>query len=399
MNSLESPAARRVPVTVLSGFLGSGKTTLLNRILRNRQGERIAVIVNDIGQVNIDAELIRSAKAEKGPVDVEIIELTDGCICCAIQEDLMSELFELASSGRFDRIVIECTGLAEPGLLARGLEFSRTAPRGVQSVVEIHSFVTLVDGPAFLNRCRESRASGPDESLAQSVLKRALNGPPIIELMIEQIECADLLIANKKDRLDPDDCRELAAVLRALNPRAEVRFAEFADIPILDLHGEARFDPVETMRSAPWLRPLPDGVDLDAGLPEAPRHDHGVLEKRHGIKMFVFRSRRPFDDLAFERLVNRKLTGVLRAKGLFWTRDEPDMAREMSVAGGFARLSELGTWWVERVRMGESSKADVPQVIMDRWDEAHGDRRQELIFLGIDLDEAALRTELEACLI
>ncbi|MBG86267.1 MAG: hypothetical protein CMO80_05130 [Verrucomicrobiales bacterium] len=394
----QSKTSRIVPVTFLSGFLGAGKTTLLNHVLKNAGERRIAVVVNDLGEVNIDGELIRGNAAE---TNSPVMEITDGCFCCNIQEDLIQALLELSQRRpTYDHIIVEASGAGEPEGLVRTVDRAGVFMPQLSEVIGIHSLVTVINSPLVLEEWRRMKDAKKlvDANLSVSI-------EPVFELMVHQIECADLLLANKDDRLNETDRKELQTLVRAMNERAELKFISEGEAAVDDLFGPVRFELKSTICGARWMSDLRETKEPEKPLlsisldrPSSSRDQRGAAYNRHGLSSFVYRARLPFRGDAFNKLLAQALPGVIRAKGFYWVDRDPRDVNLLSVSGNIMRRNVLGHWWADRVKSGECRRSDVPEIIEPQWEEPHGDRRQELVFIGTNLDEEGLCKQLDSCL-
>lgn len=383
-------------VTVLCGFLGAGKTTLLNHLLSQAEGRQWAAVVNDVAAINIDAAVVRSARGDRG----EIVELGNGCVCCSSRDELGETIAELAASGKYEQILVETTGVAEPRGIASLFVQKNPFGRSLSFFAQLSNLVSVIDSAQFLREWSEhnGRAS------LRSVPERGTR--PVFELILEQIECADVILLNKSDLISEAQRDEIETLVRGLNPRAEIVATERSQISVEFLLDRSRFDAPTTLSAASWLQTLntltstpsgggPSLVAKPSARPgTAPRH-----EVRFGIRSFIFQARRPFDRAKFERVIARELPGLLRAKGFFWVDDQPDEVGFLSVAGGVVRYDFLNYWWAALVESGRASKEETPPPLKAAWQEPYGDRRQELVFIGVDLNEAEIRRSLEACLV
>lgn len=405
----------QISVTILSGFLGAGKTTVLNHLLRHAHGERIAVIVNDIGEVNIDADLIRSeVRTLEGSPQNEVVELSGGCICCTIQGDLAFAIMDLAQKGNIDHILIESTGVAEPTQIVH--TFLSPGPNGksLSDVVHIDSLVTVVDAAFFLREWQANAAKGTDRDLLRQRDER-----PVFELIIEQIECADLLVLNKIDMVDDEERRELCVILDELNRRAvkyECENGKLENPSILHNH---TFDLDATLSGASWLQSLnkedsaADPLELSSPqtfrkvvpspssliLPSLSKALDPIGKAQQGLVTLVYRSRKPFHAEKFAHVLNTSIPGLLRAKGYCWIEGNNEQVGFLSIAGATTRCDFIGTWWITALEKGNIDRSQIPGEVERKWESPHGDRRQEIVFIGFRLDRDRLQTELDACLL
>jgi G3E family GTPase len=372
---------RRLPVTVLSGFLGAGKTSVLKNILANREGLRVALIVNDMAEANIDAALVGHGAAAVSRLGEKIVELSNGCICCTLREDLLVEVARLAREGRFDYLVIESTGIAEPLPVAETFTFAGEDGVSLGDVARLDTMVTVVDGFNFFNDYASDdllqdrgQAAGPedDRTLAQ--------------LLAEQIEFADVIILNKTDLLTENRREIVTRLVRTLNPDARFLLAEHGRVSVKELLDTRRFSFDAAAKSPLWLRTL--------------RGEEHPETDEYGIRSFVYRARRPFHPERFYAWTVTPPPGVVRSKGFFWLATRPDHVGEWSHAGGICRVDTAGEWWAATPKADWPATPEARAVVAKHWEEPHGDRRQELVFIGTaEMDEPALRASLDACLL
>lgn len=385
----------RPPVTVLCGFLGAGKTTLLNHLLAQAEGRRWAAVVNDVAAINIDGERVRSST----PAGTEVIALGNGCVCCTQRDELGEMIAELAATGGYEHILVETTGVAEPRGIANLFVRPNPFGRSLAQFATLSTLVTVIDSPSFLREWHaHNTASAPRATIAGA----ASAVRPLFELMVEQAECADVIVLNKTDLISDDDRAQIDGLIRGLNPRAEIVEAEHGQISSEWLMGRVRFDATTTLGAAAWIRTLnalapgaaaqkPGGKPITP--PAVPAH-----ETKYGLRSFVFQARQPFEREKLEAFFARAQPGLVRAKGFFWLAERPDEMGFVSLAGGTVRYEFLNYWWAAMIERGRVNPADRPEAIRALWVEPHGDRRQELVFIGVDVDEPTLRRALEACL-
>ncbi|CAI49002.1 CobW domain protein [Natronomonas pharaonis DSM 2160] len=377
-----------IPVTVLSGGLGAGKTTTLNRLLHESGDRSIAVLVNDMGDINVDAELL--ASGTDLAADGRVAELSNGCICCELQTDLETEVARLASEQTFDYLVVESSGISEPEPVAR---LFTTASRAA-AAYDLDTMVTVVDASQFVEafgdspRLERTAAPGDEER-------------PLSDLLVEQLEFADVVLLNKRDLVDESALDRAETLITALAPRVEIIRTEHGCVDPDDILGTGRFDPVETGSGAGWRQAIDHGDESHAhgGHTHDHDHDHDHIhpESEYGITSFTYRRRRPFDPDELLEQLRTLPSSVVRAKGPFWAAGRDETAFLLSLAGPTVQIEVLGPWLaglpdIER-EMYRNSRPDVS------WHDEHGDRRTELVFIGRDIDADALTSQLDACLV
>lgn len=377
-------------VTVLGGFLGAGKTTLLRHLLGQARsagsGRKWAAIVNDLAAVNIDAQVVADAGAQR------VVELGNGCVCCTVRDELAETVAELAATrstssgqaGRYEHIFIETTGVAEPRAVADLFIRKNAFGRSLADFARLQTLVTVVDVPGWRRARKESGTA-----------VAAAGTKPVFELMLTQVETADVVVLNKCDAATAEEAGQVEAMVRGLNPRAEIFRTEQGQLPVEVLLGRVRFDAVETLRAARWVRVL--GAPRVGALAPAGAGRH---VEDYGISSMVYTARRPMVEARLLALLAGGLPpGLLRAKGFFWLAERPADIGFLSIAGGAVRQEFVGTWAAELCARGVITAAEISESARAKWVEPHGDRRQELVFIGTALDEPALRAALEGCLI
>ncbi|MSU68634.1 MAG: GTP-binding protein [Opitutaceae bacterium] len=433
------------PVTVLCGFLGAGKTTLLRHLLGQAEGRRWAAVVNDVAAINVDAQVVQGAgaRATGSGEAPRVVQLSNGCVCCSVKDELAETVAELCAGGRgnrsggegesgrgsegetagavkFDHVLIETTGVADPRGVADLFVRKNRFGRSLSDFARLSALVTVIDARGFLEAMRKGRgavgAEAGRKTKEEEERERVGGGvKPVFELMVDQAECADVLVLNKCDVVSEEELVRLEAILRGLNPRAEILRTEQGQIASEVLLDRVRFDEKATLGAARWIRVLQGGAAekrdggvasptavaaaavLGAGVwkPNMARH-----EEEYGIRSVVFAARRAFVREKFLTWLAEELpAGLLRAKGFFWFAEQAADIGFLSVAGGGVRTEFVGTWAAALVEAGVITAAAVPANARGKWVEPQGDRRVELVFIGVGLDEATIRAGLAACLL
>lgn len=371
----------QLPVTVLSGFLGAGKTTVLSHVLNNRQGKKVAVIVNDMSEINIDSAIVQN-EVSLNRSEEKLVEMSNGCICCTLREDLLEEVTNLANDGRFDYLLIESTGISEPLPVAETFTFADESGVSLSDVANLDTMVTVVDAVNFLSDYDAARyLHDTGESLGEDDTRN------VADLLVDQVEFADVILVSKTDLADPVDIERLTAILKTLNTHARVIPIDNGQVDLDAIMNTGSFDFERAQQAPGWLKEM--------------RGEHVPETEEYGISSFSYEARVPFHPNKFYTFLHsiEKYGKVIRSKGYFWLATRPEFVGQWSQAGGMAHYGFAGMFWMATPKKYWPTDQEYLETIQQKWKEPFGDMRQELVFIGQALDQGEITRALDECLL
>lgn len=378
---METTRQNRLPVTVLSGFLGAGKTTILSHILNNRENKKVAVIVNDMSEINIDSEILRS-EVSLNRSEEKLVEMSNGCICCTLREDLLEEVTKLAKEGRFDYLVIESTGISEPLPVAETFTFADENGVALSDIADLDTMVTVVDAVNFLKDYDEAKyLQETGESLGEE------DERSVADLLVDQVEFADLILISKTDLASASDIDRLTAILKTLNTHAKIYPIANGKVDINEVLNTGLFNFERAQQAPGWMKEM--------------RGEHLPETQEYGIASFCYEARRPFHPDRFHDFLHgtEQFGKLIRSKGYFWLATRPQFAGQWSQAGGIARYGFAGMFWKAVPEKNWPQDEEALAFIKKQWIEPFGDMRQELVFIGQNLDQQGMTQALDDCLL
>ena len=378
---MQNVLSRKLPVTVLSGFLGAGKTTVLSHILNNRENKKVAVIVNDMSEINIDAETIKN-EISLNRSEEKLVEMSNGCICCTLREDLLKEVTSLANQGRFDYLVIESTGISEPLPVAETFTFADENGISLSDVADLDTMVTVVDAVNFLKDYEEAKyLKDKGESLGED------DERSVADLLVDQVEFSDLILVSKTDLVDAQNLKKLIAIIKTLNTKAKIIPIIKGEVELDEVLNTGLFDFEEAQKAPGWLKEM--------------RGEHIPETEEYGIASFSYEARRPFHPEKFLNFLHstQKFGKLIRSKGFFWLATRPEFAGQWSQAGGIAHYGFAGMFWKAVPEKDWPQDEEYLSSIKEQWVEPFGDMRQELVFIGQHLDKEKMIQSLDECLL
>lgn len=378
---MQPNAIKKLPVTVLSGFLGAGKTTVLSHILNNRQNKKVAVIVNDMSEINIDSAIVQN-EVSLNRSEEKLVELSNGCICCTLREDLLEEVNRLAKDGRFDYLVIESTGISEPLPVAETFTFADEQGVSLSDVADLDTMVTVVDAVNFLKDYDEAKSlQETGESLGEE------DERSVADLLVDQVEFADIILVSKTDLVKREGIERLTAILKTLNTHAKVIPISQGQVDVNSVLNTGLFNFERAEQAPGWLKEM--------------RGEHVPETEEYGISSFSYQARRPFHPEKFYDFIhNTKGYGtLLRSKGYFWLASRPQFVGQWSQAGGMARYGFAGMFWKSVPKQDWPTDEEYLATIKEKWVEPFGDMRQELVFIGQGLEQENITKALDKCLL